>query len=179
MPSINDSLEVFNLKIKNIKQEQGFLLLDSLAAIFILSVALLAIFGVIMSSNTLSSSNDDRTQAYKLAQTSMEKLKQVPPSTWKNLIPLSQTTDKVVGQIESKNGKDVYCIDNIQFPTVPSATINNKNFTTTLTAKMSSALNTGNHLVQVRVQVTWNAANAQGVSQSHIMELINYCERQE
>jgi|GEM_PF-6765802 len=161
------------------KQEKGFLVMDALVAIFILSVALLAIAGAIIATNKLSTSNDDRTQAYKLAQTSMEKLKQVPPSTWKNLISVSQTSDKVVGQVVTKNKKNVYCIDNVEFPTVPTTTINNKDFTTTLTAKMSPAVNTGNHMVQVQVHVTWNTLNAQGENQTNTTELINYCERQD
>jgi len=150
------------ITIKNTNQ-QGFLLMDAIVAMFILTIALLAISGAVMSAGTLSSTNDDRTQAYKLAQSSMEKLKQVPASTWKTLIATSDTTYETVGPV----------IGAITLPT------SNGKFTCTNTAKKSSAANTGNHVVQVRVQVTWTARSQSGTNQNNTVELIGYCERQD
>ena len=145
------------------RNEQGFLLMDAVVSMLILTIALLAISGVVMSARTLSGTNDDRTQAYKLGQSSMEKLKQVPSSTWKTLIATSDTAYKTVGP----------SIGTVALPA------SDGKFTCIYSAKISSAANTGNHLVQVRAVVTWTARTQAGTNQSNTVELIGYCERQD
>lgn len=147
--------------IKN-RQEKGFLLIDALIGMVILTIALITIVGTITSATRLSSANDDLTQANKLAQSSIEKLKQIKASTWKELIKVSDT-DYAIGS----------SIGNVTLP--PST---NK-FICTNSARMVSTMATGTHLVEVRSQITWTSITQTGTTENHNVMLRTYCERQE
>lgn len=150
------------MKILKDKQEKGFLLIDALIGMVILTIALVTIVGTITSATRLSSTNDDVTQANKLAQSSIEKLKQVKASTWKEMI--------------KESNKEYTLSSPIGLITLPSS---NDKFTCSNSARMISTETTGTHLIQVRSQVTWTSTTQNGTTQNHTVVLRAYCERQE
>lgn len=154
--------------IKN-NREKGFLLIDALVAMLILTIALIAIVGAITSASKLSSVNEDLMRANKLAQFSMEKLKQVKASTWKELITDSDTDYKTV---ESK-------IDIINLTPTPDPPDYFKKFTCVNSAKIISLKATGTRLVQIRSQVTWTSTTLSGATKNNTIMLVGYSERQE
>lgn len=156
--------------LKN-KQEKGFLLIDALVAMLILTIALVAIVGTISSASKLSTVNEDVTRANKLAQFSMEKLKQVKPSTWKEFITNSDTQYKTIGpQISTIH------LTPINPPNDPNYF---KKFTCVNSAKLISTSYTGTHLVEVRSEVKWTSTTPTGTAQKNTVVLLGYCERQE
>jgi Tfp pilus assembly protein PilV len=64
------------------KRQQGYLYMDAVIAIFVLTVALLAITGMFVYATKLNSSASHYTAATNMARQQMELLKRWPASTW-------------------------------------------------------------------------------------------------
>lgn len=79
-------MEIFHMSKNNrYLENRGMLLVDVLLAVTIVSVALLAIGGLVVSSRKSLSSNDISSVAYKVAQYRIESLKNVPAQYWKSI----------------------------------------------------------------------------------------------
>jgi len=151
---------------------KGFLLVDLLMAITIITVALMAIGLSVIGSSRASQVNDIQTKAYKTAQARMEGLKSVSTANWKVLSPASSTTWTTATNISnivagnSNTSLTAIFLTNTT-PTVASG------LTLTTYARQSS-INTG-RLVEVRVLVVWAAPAGQ--SQGGQVELVSLFER--
>ena len=151
--------------LKN-NQEKGFLLIDAIVAMFILTIALITIVGMFTSSGKLSIANEDLTQANKFAQQCMEKVKQVQPSDWGKLV---KTTDTAYIPIGSTIGTVI----------LPTSS-DNKVFTCTYAAKMISTVNSvSTRMVEVQLTVTWTSKLQSGGNKTNSVVLMIYRERED
>ncbi len=154
--------------LKN-NQEKGFLLIDAIVAMFILTIALITIVGMFTSSGKLSIANEDLTQANKFAQQCMEKVKQVQPSDWGKLV---KTTDTAYIPIGSTIGTVI-------LPTSYTSP-DNRVFTCTYAAKMISTVNSvTTHMVEVQLTVTWTSKLQSGGNKTNSVVLMIYRERED
>lgn len=124
--------------------DKGYLLVDTMIAIIILSVALVAVVGIFMQGNVAQRDSENRTVAYNLAQQKVELLKNKTAAEWSAAVPADTHTFIVVF---SDAG--------------PTSVPNNAMiFTRTTQAKIATTdtdatKNINSKLVQVQVIVSW------------------------
>lgn len=118
-----------------LRGQNGFLMIEALIAVVIISVALVAIGSMFIQSTRANTSSVEITTATALAQKQMELLKGLPVSYWNALTPLPQP----LPWQDSAN------------PSMP-ITLNNVAFTVNTVAAASA---TDANMVQVSVTVSW------------------------
>lgn len=118
-----------------LRRQNGFLMIEALIAVVIISVALVAIGSMFIQSTRANTSSVEITTATALAQKQMELLKGLPVSYWNALTPLPQP----LPWQDSAN------------PSMP-ITLNNVAFTVNTVAAASA---TDANMVQVSVTVSW------------------------
>ncbi len=127
-----------------IRQQKGFLMIEVMIAIIIISVALIAVTGMFIQSTRANSSGLEISTATALAQKQMEMLKSWSAANWTALTPLPQ----------------VIAWQDAAEPAMP-LTRNNIAYTVVTTAAASAQ---DANLVQVTVSVTWLGQNLSMVS---------------
>ncbi|MPM29714.1 hypothetical protein SDC9_76254 [bioreactor metagenome] len=120
---------------KILARQNGFLMLEVMLAVLIVSVALVAVLGMFINSTKANADAAENTVAATLAQKQLEMLKTKDHNYWANFAPNAQTSiswldiDKPVPQ--------GYAVNTVAMPCPENAS-----------------------LVQVTVTVTWNAPNS-------------------
>ena len=122
------------------QQEKGFLMIEVVIAIVIISIALVAAGGMFIQATRANTSASQYTAATALAQEQLERLKQQPSTYWKGLT--------VPRDISLESGG------------ISSVTLNSVAYTITTNAK--TCPEDATNLVQVEVTVSWNS-NANSV----------------
>ena len=127
-----------------LRRQNGFLMIEALIAVVIISVALVAIGSMFIQSTRANTSSVEITTATALAQKQMELLKGLPVSYWNALTPLPQP----LPWQDSAN------------PSMP-ITLNNVAFTVNTVAAASA---TDANMVQVSVTVSWRGQSIRVLS---------------
>lgn len=142
----------------NSKNQEGFVLIDSMIGIVILTVALLAIASMFVQGSMAHRASLSRSDAYNYAQEKVEELKNRTAAEWTTAVPAAQTTYILATESRSLN--------NITFTCVTQART-----ATTDTAVTGTNINT--KLIHAQVTVTWT--DAKTGSQSSVVN--TYFER--
>ena len=155
-------------------ENKGMLLVEVLLAITIVSVALLAIGGMVVNSRKSLSSNDISSIAYKTAQSRIEALKSVPAQDWKSIgfTNSYQSVGTAISLVADSATRDTLT-NSIITKTTP--TIDSRCTLTTEGQNENSTNNgsltgIGNRMVKIRV--TASCAGANQTSQAVLLTLL-------
>lgn len=139
------------MKINN--NEHGFVLIDSLFAITVTTVALFSIIGLITMGTKTYMLNTEQSRAYQVASSFGDCLQSVPAETWQAAVQSSdyQTIDVTTATFSSFLTNAQTSLGNFKtaFPTAKNATV-------AVSAMLSPAPNISSRLAQVKITVTWN-----------------------
>ena len=157
-----------------VSENEGMLLVEVLLAITIVSVALLAIGGMVVNSRKSLSSNDISSVAYKTAQSRIEALKSVPAKDWKSIgfTNSYQTVESAILLIADSATRDTLTNSIITktTPTIDSrctVTTEGQNENSTNNASLTGI---GNRMVKIRV--TAACAGSSQTSQAVLLTLL-------
>ena len=153
---------------------RGMLLVEVLMAITIVSVALLAIGGLVVNSRKSLSSNDISSVAYKTAQSRIEALKSVPAKDWKSIgfTNSYQTVETAISLVADSATRDTLTNSIITktTPTIdPRCTLTTDGQNENSTSNVSLT-GIGNRMVKIRV--TASCAGANQTSQAVLLTLL-------
>ncbi len=135
--------------MKIIKNQTGFLLLDSLFGALITSVALVAIAGLVTMGIRASTMNNEQTRAYQIAASYGDALQSLSVDNW--AAQVSEATDYQTIDTSKSNAIVYNYLENARstLALLPEATVS-------LYGKVSPAANAGNRLAQVKIVVSWS-----------------------
>jgi len=141
------------MKLVNNKNENGFILLDSLGALVILSLALLALAGLATMGVRAYNTNNQQMKAYQIASGYADALESLQISDWGSLVtsPSYTTIDLTTTPVST-------VLNNANIPTniLSGASV-------TVSAKQSSDASVSNLLAEVKIVVSWNNGGAQSI----------------
>jgi len=141
------------MKCINYKSENGFILLDALIATVILSMALVALVGLVTMGVNTSNANNNQMKAYQIASGYADALQTLSTTNWN-----TQITSTTYTQIDLSSANPVVynCLFNTNsqnaqnnLTTLPGANV-------TIFGKQSSLPQVNNALVQLKIIVAWN-----------------------
>lgn len=148
--------------MKVIKNQVGFLLLDSLFGILVTSVALVSIVGLVSMGFKSYTVNNEQTRAYQIASSYGDALQSLSIATWASIIPDNTNSYKI---IDADNDKISDYLANAKnsLSLLSGANV-------TLYGRISTeaaAANAGDRVAQVKIVVSWSNKSKQ-------IELIKY-----
>lgn len=150
------------------KNETGFVLIDSLFAVTVTTVALFSIIGLITMGTRAYLLNTEQSRAYQIAASYGDGMQSVTVTDWQDTV-------------KDPNYKEINVEDNASFSTYladarrnrdafKSAFANAADISVAVSGRISGAANIADRLAQVRIVVSWDKG------QKHV-ELIKYYVR--
>jgi Tfp pilus assembly protein PilV len=124
-------------------QQQGFLLIEVLVAIVLITVAVVPIVGMFIQSTRANSNASQITAATNLSQEQLDLLKSWPPATWASYIPATTSPSVDISTASPLGASPI---------AVPPSNVNY-----TIVTTVSPCAEDNVHLVQVTVRTSWSA----------------------
>lgn len=134
--------------MRSITNQKGFLLLDSLFAIVITSVALVALVGMVTMGIQAFTTNREQTRAYQVAASYGDALQSLSVQNWADQVADSSYHPILTSAPDTIN--DYLTEAKTNLATLPGSP------KVVLSGKISSADNAGDRLAQVKIEIIWN-----------------------
>jgi len=130
------------------KSQKGFILIDSLFAAVVTTVALISLIVLSTMGVRAYGVNNEQTRAYQIATSYGAGLQSLPIATWASLVT-ANTYQKI--DISDSNPVVYNCLTDARsnLAKLPGATV-------TVSGRISPAANSGSRLAQVKIVIAWN-----------------------